>query len=72
MRIRKKDIDKNEIEKLCFIIIIEMESNRYEKLSSIDQRHFKKITYKQIVTKKDYGWEYKTNNIVNHTTTTNT
>ena len=55
MHIRKKDIDKNEIEKLCFIIIIEMESNRYEKLSSIDQRHFKKITYKQIVTKKDYG-----------------
>ena len=28
MRIHKKEIDKNDIDNLCFIIIIEMEINR--------------------------------------------
>ena len=42
MSIHKNKIVKNEIDNLCFIIILHMESNRYDKLSSIDQRDFKK------------------------------
>ena len=42
MSIHKKDIDKNEIDNLCFIIRLHMETNRSDKLSSIDQRDFKK------------------------------
>ena len=46
MSIHKKEIDNNEIENLCFIIILQVEINRYDKISSIEERDFKKLLTK--------------------------